>query len=71
MQLRDIRNVIRSAGRVLAWCFVVLGVGLAGFGMWLWLAHRNDDIGSVMGGLCLLGGVYLVANILPHVLKRR
>jgi len=71
MRFRDFVNSIGFAGRLLAWCFLILGFGLTGFGVWIWLAHRNDDIASIIGGLSLLGGVYLIAYMLPHLAKRR
>jgi hypothetical protein len=71
MQFRDMVNTLRFAGRLLVWCFLILGFGLGGFGVWIWLAHRNDDIASIIGGLSLLGGVYLIAYTVPHVAKRR
>ena len=71
MQIRDIANAIRFLGRLLAWCFLILGVALTGFGVWMWLAHRNDDIASIMGGVSIFGGICLVGYVLPAVVKRR
>jgi hypothetical protein len=66
-----IANIIHRLARGVAWFFVLLSLVLVGFGAWMWLSHRNDDIASIVSFAAIFGGIYLAVTVLPFALKRR
>jgi hypothetical protein len=43
--------------QAIAWVVFLLAIGSIGFGVWLWFGVGSDDIASIVGAICIGGGL--------------
>ena len=60
------RASIKSAGRRMFWILVLFGLGLAGCGVWIWLSTGGKDVGGILSGVFLFGGVSMAILAFPN-----